>query len=146
MNEPFEQLDTLERDLLDLHAADKAGVFRRTRVDRRALLRSPRSRQTSFSFFKSYRLLVPIAACFVMAVGVWSIMFHTEVAPVNGGASLVANNSGGGSLGGGIQACVGGPGSMEDPSCSAYDYDSDGDVDLMDFSRHQMVAAMAGGR
>lgn len=144
MNEPFEQLDSLERDLLDLHAAEEAGVFRPTQVDRVALLRSARSRR--FSSFRSYRVLVPIAACFVMVVSVWSIMFHTEVDSVNGVASMVANNSTAGDLGAGIQACVSGPGSMEDASCSAYDYDSDGDVDLMDFSRHQMVVAMSGGR
>jgi hypothetical protein len=81
-----------------------------------------------------------------MVVGVWSIMSHTEVDPINGRASMVANNSTAGDLGGGIQACVSGPGVMEGASCSAYDYDSDGDVDLLDFSRHQMVVAMAGGR
>jgi hypothetical protein len=144
MNEPFEQVDSLERDLLDLHAAEEAGVFRPTRVNRAVLLRSARAHR--FSFFRSYRVLVPIAACFVMVVGVWSVMFHTEVGPINGRASMVANNSTAGDLGDGIQACVSGPGSMEDASCSVYDYDSDGDVDLVDFSRHQMVVAMAGER
>ena len=144
MTEPFDQLDTLERDLLDLSEAEGAGVFQKTRVDAASLVRSaPRHRVPLFA--RHRLLLVPAAACLIMVIGVWSVVFGPATGSRNGRTPLAGNVYSGapGAALGEFGGCFHGPDLEQNSTCTAYDYDSDGDVDLADFTTYQMAFAAA---
>ena len=147
MTEPFDQLDTLERDLLDLSEAEGAGVFQETRVDAASLVRSA-SRRRAPLLSRHRLLLIPAAACLILVIGVWSVVFGPATNSRNGGTPLAGNVYSGapGAALGDFGGCFHGPDLERDSACTSYDYDSDGDVDLADFTTYQMAFAASAPR
>jgi hypothetical protein len=144
MTEPFDQLDTLERDLLDLSEAEGAGVFQKTRVDAVSLVRSVPPHRVPL-LARHRLLLVPAAACLIMVIGVWSVLFGPATTSPNGGTPLAGNIYSGapGAALGEFGGCFHGPNLEQNAGCATYDYDADGDVDLADFTTYQMAFAAA---
>ena len=140
-NDPT-QLDAIEKALLELDAAEKAGVFGRTSVDARALLSREASAGPSHPRWLTSRLAMPAAAAVAMAIGVSSWMFTSQLnAPGNGGFGSHVVVADAGRCAGGFFGCLTGPGSSGSTGCQGYDYDSDGDVDLADYGAHQRACA-----
>ncbi len=140
-NDPT-QLDAIEGALVELAAAEKAGVFGRTRVDAAALLSGEASTSPRYPRWRSSRIMLPVAAAVAMAIGVSSWMFTSQLnAPGNGGFGDHVVVADAGRCAGGFFGCLTGPGSSGSSGCQAYDYDSDGDVDLADYGAHQRSCA-----
>jgi hypothetical protein len=123
--------DVIEAALLELKAAEAAGVFARTGVDgRRILAVDPEpaddTQSTRWSAPRTVGRWLPIAAAVALAIGVWSWMFSAEVGTVHG------RN---------FQKCFGGPTASALAECNQHDYDADGDVDLVDFRAFQLAFA-----
>ncbi len=138
MTNSREQLDPIEKALLELHAADRAQLFCRTQIDGRRLLTRP---TRSGSRHIPFRLLA--AAAVVMAIGVWTWMFSVQLAAlrqrVNGTTGAVAEVPA--EARGGFYECFNGPTDVVPPGCREHDYDTDGDVDLADFGAYQLAYA-----
>ena len=131
------QLDSIEDALFELDAAERAGVFERSSVDARQLLRQPepvgwRGRAVRF---------VSAAAVIAMAVGVWGWVYSLQWSQLRErtGASVVAELSAAGP--GRFYECFQGPTGTIRSSCRECDYDADGDVDLVDFGVYQLAYA-----
>ncbi len=136
------QLDPVEEALLELQDADRARLFRRTRVDEARLVADPVTARSSGSRRGAIRLL-PVAAALVMAIGVWSWMFSAEFAETrraqDASPTLLADASTPDP--GSFHKCFAGPTAGTSSSCQELDYDSDGDVDLADFGAYQLAYA-----
>lgn len=133
--------NNIEIALEDLAAADRAGVFRRTPMPSNVLF-SPKNGFGGYHVI-AHRLRYAIAASLLLAVAVWGWMFSSTLSSLKNAAGphqqLAANDSG--RHDDVIAHCLLGPlGSKSDP-CWNYDYDQDGDVDLADFSKHQVASA-----
>lgn len=141
MPNDLEQLDPLEQMLGELGEAEGAGVFRRTFVNSASLVGGARPRIRLFGTRKL--AWIPAAACVMLAIGVGTLALKSGVAPIGGFAQFVGNVSPAvpGELIG-FHECLGGPGGAAVNGCLVHDYDSDGDVDLADFTAYQS----AGGR
>lgn len=127
-NEP-RQLDGVEDAMLELAAADKAGLFRESRVDADMLVRQPVAARR----WRGLLRLAPVAAALAMAVGVGSWMIRTEkITPHATQITQTADPCDGQFL-----HCFSGPSQTVLASCQVHDYDSDGDVDLADFGAFQ---------
>ncbi|MGB2985611.1 MAG: hypothetical protein WBE26_06980, partial [Phycisphaerae bacterium] len=94
------QLDWIEEALLELDAADKAQLFRRTRLDTHRLVTQPAPAAPGGIRRVALRLL-PVAAAVAVAIGLWG--WRSGVGP-EGPASdaIVASHVT-------IQECFGGP-------------------------------------
>ena len=136
------QLDPVETALLELQDADRARLFRRTRVDEARLVAGRVPAQSSGSRRVAMRFL-PVAAALAMAIGVWSWMFSTELAETrraqDASPTLLADASTPDP--GSFHKCFAGPTAGTSSSCQELDYDSDGDVDLADFGAYQLAYA-----
>ncbi len=140
-NDPT-QLEAIEGALIELDAAEKAGVFGRTRVSAKALLLGRASTSPRYPRWLASRTVLPVAAAVAMAIGVSSWMFTSQLnVPGNGGAGdhIVVVDAG--RCSGDFFGCLTGPGSLGSSGCQTYDYDSDGDVDLADYGSHQRACA-----
>ena len=128
MDREFAQFDGLESASREFGEAERAGVFARTRVDARAVLRQPVSTPTIHPI--GVRRLGSIATVQVIAVGVWSWMFVDQIGKLRERAnSVVAAKPG-------ILAHLTGPAVA---STEAYDdFDADGDLDLADYRSFQL--------
>ena len=138
-NEP-EQLDAIEDALLELESAEKAGVFNRTRIEARDVLRvDPACERVGLR----RRLIrwMPVAAAVGIAAVVWTSVFdvrHGSVsppAPVVTVLDVAVEDDG---CDGSFLGCFSGPKNVIVASCLAHDYDADGDVDLVDFGAYQL--------
>ncbi len=140
-NEP-RQLDPVEDALVDLDAAAGAGVFRRTPVDGRNLLRpSPLSgwvqkRRVAVRF-------VSVAAVLALAVGVWGWMFSSELDQLRRNKASLAGAPG-------VTQpaektfteCMDGPSDVAlELACQSHDHNDDGRIDLRDYSAVQLAYA-----
>ncbi len=135
------ELETLEKALLELDAAERASLFQRTSLDtQRLLARSPQPERAA-----AWRLalrLLPVAAVVAITIGVWSWMFTHEPSALRGPntvATAPADAYGGSD--GSFYECFGGPSEAPATGCREYDYDADGDVDLADFGTFQLAFA-----
>lgn len=142
LNDREQQHDFIEAALRELDAAEHAAVFRRTAMDASALLGGASARHPATIRWARLRW-VPLAAAAMVAVGVWSWMFHGELAglrkkaqPVTGGASLTTGER---NCDGVFSNCFSGPKPTALASCRTFDFDDDGDVDLMDFRSYQIA-------
>lgn len=138
MTTEHRQLDPVEEALLQLDAAEEAGLFRRSRVDtKRLLIRSAASKPGWFG-----ARLAAAAAVVVLAVGAWSWMYHARMAELSqrvGVTDVVAEAPV--ASPGEFYKCFDGPTGALRASCRDHDYDADGDVDLADFSAYQLAYA-----
>lgn len=148
MTNKHDNLDPLERELLELSVCERSGLFQRTPIDARALLQGP-SAHRSISGASSRLRLLPVAAAVVLSVGVGSWMFQSEIARLRDGqrqgndAALVASRSNFTQFyerfTGPQSAVVQDPGVA--PANRSVDSDADGDVDLADFGAYQLAYA-----
>lgn len=138
MNNGREKLDPVEEALLELDAAEKAGLFRRSRVETRRLLRRPGPSKLVWFGVR----LVPAAAAVAIAVGAWSWMYRARMAELTGriGVTDVVAEAPVVSPGE-FYECFDGPKGALRLSCRNNDYDADGDVDLADFGAYQLAYA-----
>lgn len=119
----------------ELHDAQAAGVFRRTALPAESLFDAHATANNS-------KKRIPIAAwgaiaaTILITVTVWGLMFSSQLSKLergsNSGASIASVEV--------ISQCLVGPIPSKSHPCASFDYDSDGDVDLADFSRHQVAA------
>ncbi len=141
----------IEKLLRESSAAESAGVFHRTPIDAGRLLRE--SSQVPVPLSVSIgRKWMPVAAAVGMAAVVWSAMFYVKLSEIGEQSRLVTKrildgttpDDDAGSVP--ISVCVGGPAKHGEPNCkdSRYDFDTDGDIDLADFSRYQLAFAHPG--
>ena len=121
--------EPIESRLLELHEAQRAGVFRPTRIDAAGLLRSPAARTWSWG-----RVRWAAAAAVLLAAVTWSGFFYFNLAELRDGRpQLLAAGS--------IADCLSGPRSTLSAQCRPFDLDQDGDVDIADLSSYQVAYA-----
>ncbi len=116
----------------DLVAAERAGVFAKTA---QPVISSTVTASTQSKFF----LVSPrwaIAAALVMAAGVWTMMFRTNLSDVQN-RSRIVQMAMAIDLQSTLASCVGGPSGAMDTYCGQVDFDGDGDVDLSDVGKYQ---------
>ncbi len=140
MNRDLEHFDRIEELGLELRKVESAGVFGRTMVDGRQLLRSQAGRGKFVASLHHLRWL-SVAACLGLAVGVGSLIHRvipsdpTDVSAVGDNVAVMDTYNPGD-----FRSCFDGPSSSLTNECSFYDQDSDGDVDLADYTRFQLLA------
>ena len=135
------ELENLEKALLELDAAEKAGLFQSTSLDPQRLLAHSLPPQRAAAWRLAWRLL-PVAALVALAIGLWSWMFTQGPGArrtPNAVATGLAGAYGGGD--GSFYQCFGGPNEAAARGCREHDYDADGDVDLADFGTFQLALA-----
>lgn len=131
MIEPTDNFDrNLECRLGELNEAERAGVFRASRVDPRQLMRAGGSVRSS-----SLRYAAAAALFLVVTSGVWTAMFQWNLSSLrqDRGSNQLATIA--------IGDCLAGPRGNLPSACNTYDLDSDGDVDLADLSSFQTAYA-----
>ena len=123
MPEPHEQLSPLEQSLIELLELEQAGVFEPT-----ALPETPAVRHPAWHGLRRWALVgLPAAACLALAVGIMSFLPSAVDQP-----QLVTNGSSS------FLECwnASGPSGTVAGNCNTYDFDTDGDVDLKDWSEY----------
>jgi hypothetical protein len=142
----------LERLIAEARAAERAGVFGRTRLDVSALVGGSSleaDRPVSPRLIRFYeRALVglPLAACVAIVIGIASMHGGPMGEAVS---SPVAVLERGGDSSSSVElcsvefiaGCVAGPGAPVTADCGCADLDRDGDVDLLDLGSYQRLAA-----
>ena len=123
-NEPI-HLDPIESAWTELKQAETAGVFARTCVDTRGLVCTPIRANYPRQTQRAWLRLLPVAAGLGLAVALWGWM--SRPGQVAGHAAF--------------SDCFGGPTAGTMTVCREHDYDTDGDVDLADFSAYQLAFA-----
>ncbi len=137
-----EPLDSIEASLVELAEAQRAGVFGRTRLPSRE---APEIAPIAVRFtVRSLRRLA-IAAVIVFAMGVWSLMFRSNLSKLRERSRSpeivqVVDLS---AMQASIALCIAGPRGTVDPACGRVDFDGDGDVDLGDISAFQRSMTVA---
>jgi hypothetical protein len=130
--------DLIETALTELESAEKAGLFRATPVQEARLLTPVQSTAAPWARLWNIRLWGPLAAAAVIAVSVWGWMFQRELVSIRHQASGVSMELRLASSDlGRFADCFAGPGKSVASPCSVFDADSDGDVDLADYSARQ---------
>ncbi len=130
MADPLHPLSPLESALADLAAADRAGVFARTRLDSRTLMRDADGRSRALSLLYRFGTL---AAMLGVAVCLWVWRVSDSPTPTTQGLLAIASPCDGTFFG-----CVTGPRRTLGNPCSDFDYDADGDIDMLDIRAHQL--------
>jgi hypothetical protein len=136
----MDHLDSIEASLAEFDAAEKAGLFRRTRVDARTLLRPTSAVTRARSRFATWRRL-SIAAVMAMAATICGWMFSSRSGDVGRHSlpSVAATASAMDGCDGRFYRCLSGPSGMAAGGCAAYDYNADGHVDLVDARTYQLT-------
>lgn len=137
-----EPLDSIESSLAELDDAERAGLFGRTPLPRRAAWTAEPA-TTPFPFRTMRRLA--IAAVIALAVGMWSFMFQKNLSSLREHSHMATTVrvADPGTIQASIAQCLGGPGGSVDPACGGVDFDGDGDVDLSDISAFQRSVTVA---
>ena len=129
--------DPIEQQLVELDAAERAGVFRRSAMSE-AAFRAAVARPAPW--LTGARRWGAVAAAIVVVAGVWTWIASIELAAVRRGArsgspvALVIQRD---CRDQAILNCIGGPTRFAMSDCGRHDYDGDGDVDLADFGNFQ---------
>ena len=139
MIDRFDQLDPIEASLRELADAERAELFRWTRVDARSLLRSAAVASGTPRVFRRIRW-VSIAAVFALAATIcaWVLTTGSGLPRQHGipsGAMIASATSG---CDGTFFGCMTGPNGTPASGCGVYDYDADGDIDLVDYGTYQL--------
>lgn len=144
MENDREHLDAVEQTLVELRAAERAGVFQSTRVQNPAFTPAGVAGRVMGSRRLVTRL-VAVAAVLMLAVTVWTVMFQRELSKLRDQRDSMAAGvapSDAGSMS--FADCMSGPSVTEIPeSCLEYDHNSDGFVDLQDYGVLQLASARA---
>ncbi len=127
----YDQLDPIEASLGKLSEAEKAGVFRRTRIDARSLLHSRQGDTVARRRLLAVRW-VSIAAVLAIAATICGWIFSTPGRPSRNLTTLASNGCDGTFFG-----CLTGPTGSLSSACRNHDYDADGDVDMVDARTYQ---------
>lgn len=142
MDNDREHLDAVERALIELRAAERAGVFQPTRVQAPALMGAAAARGSKISRRLAMRLL-GVAAVLMLAVTVWTAMFQRELGRLRDQRnSMVAGVApqGAGSMS--FADCMSGPSMTQlSKGCLGHDRNGDGSVDLQDYGTLQLASA-----
>ena len=135
----LDHLDPIEATLAELGEAEMAGLFRRTHVDARALLRSASAVTPARSTRLTWRRL-SIAAVLAMAATISGWLFSSRSADVGRHSLPSGTLTASATVGcdGTFYRCLSGPNGALSDGCLAYDYDHDGDIDLVDASTYQL--------
>jgi len=129
-----EPLDSIERNLLELEQAERAGVFRPTMISATELVHArPKLTRAQWAI-----RLSPIAAAVVLAIGVTVGMFQWQINHLRQRASqsttyFTQNDS---PCEGDFLQCFTGPQDRISIACKPFDFDSDGHVDLSDYGKY----------
>ena len=144
MENDREHLDAVEQALVELRAAERAGVFQPTREQASAFMRAGVADKAMGSRRLAMRLLA-VAAVLLLAVTVWTGMFRHELGKLRDQRnSMVAGIAPGDVASMSFADCMSGPSVTEVPaSCLEYDRNSDGFVDLQDYGVLQLASARA---
>ncbi len=142
MENDREHLDAVEQTLVELRAAERAGVFQPTRVQSPTFMPA----RVAGKAMGSRRLvmrLVAVAAVLMLAVTVWTGMFQRELGKLRDQRdSMVAGVAPGDAGSMSFADCMSGPSVTEVPeACLEYDHNSDGFVDLQDYGVLQLASA-----
>ena len=142
MKNSHKKLDSIEAALLELDAAERAGLFEPTRLDSGMLLTADVGGRDTGHGRRTLRWL-SIASAAAVVLFVWGSMFSAQLDSLRksdrvADASLVDANSG---CDGSFVHCFSGPTQLVLAGCVSHDYDADGDVDLADFSTFQRGCA-----
>ena len=131
----------VEDALAELEAAETAGVFQPTRLDAEPALVGLHPVATSAG--RVFRLWVPSAAAALVVLGVWGLLFRSEVKSIQAKRDRVAQTVRVASAlpVSAFAGCLTGPNQLAASSCDTNDLDADGDVDLADFSMGQLADA-----
>ncbi|MFQ5463194.1 MAG: hypothetical protein ACE5E5_11285 [Phycisphaerae bacterium] len=145
------RLDGVERIMLDVASAERAGVFRDTSVSPQSLqvttppVSAPPVQLFGLSRRQAAMWLTPIAAAVVLAVGLGGYMFRIELdairqrrdaiiaqstAPAAGPASDCDGDF--------LRCCYGKSVTGLASRCAAYDRNGDGMIDLFDYQAYQI--------
>lgn len=137
-----EHLEAVEQALVELRAAERAGVFQPTRVVPHALMQAGVPGKATGSRRLSMRLLA-VAAVLLLAVTAWTGMFQRELAKLRDQRNPLIVGIGPGEAGSmSFADCMSGPSVTEiTDSCLDYDRNSDGVVDLRDYGVLQLASA-----
>ena len=142
MEDDREYLDAVEQTLVELRAAERAGVFQPTPVQAAALIPAGVAGKAVGSRRRAMRL-VAVAAVLLLAVTVWTVMFQHELGRLRDqrnsmAAGVAPDNAGSMSF----ADCMSGPSMTEVPeACLEYDHNRDGFVDLQDYGVLQLASA-----
>ena len=144
---PMSDNTNLERLIAEARAANEAGVFARSRLDVSGLVEKPAPSRV-VRFYEWALVGLPLAACLAIVIGIASM----RGGPMEGSMGVapsplaVLERAGEPEVVGEfcsvevIARCVAGPGSPVAAECGCADLDSDGDVDLLDWSSYQRLA------
>jgi len=139
MIEDFDKLDPVEELLRELADTERAELFRKTRVDARSLLRAVYPDNPAPRVLRGMRWM-PIAAVLGVAATICGWAFTTRTGatrqlPLPSG-TMTASATGG--CDGTFFGCLTGPKVAPPSACRGYDYDADGDIDLVDARTFQL--------
>lgn len=138
MKDRFDQLNPIEISLRELADAERADLFRRTRVDARSLLRATSGPRRTTITVRTLRW-GSIAAVFALAATICAWVFttgtgETRLTSIQIGTIASATSGCDGTFFG----CLTGPNGTPPSTCRGYDYDADGDIDLLDARTYQL--------
>ena len=136
----MDHLDPIEASLAELDAAEQAGLFRRTHVDVRSLLHSAPAVTQTRSGFATWRRL-SIAAVVAIAATICGWMFSSRSGDVGQRSfpSVTITASAPDRCDGTFFGCLSGPNGTVASGCAAYDYNTDGHVDMVDARTYQLT-------
>ncbi len=151
MTQTSHNQDWLERLMAEAAQAERAGVFQATEIEAASLLSRPAVRPSWFRRHQHALVGLPVAACLAFVAVLGTLHFGvpgtiTQVAinDSNGESSMTSNTApaAGHRTEDVLMSCFSGPGGgFLSAECAIADLDSDGDVDLADFSAFQLAQA-----
>ncbi|MBN4058916.1 hypothetical protein JYU10_00435 [bacterium AH-315-J04] len=142
MSKSEHQHDPLEQAIAELVEVERAGVFRPTRLDKRELLMDGQT-VAGPAWLKWGKHWVALAAMAGISVVVWSVMFKMQFDKIRSGRnqSVVSHAIDGRSPNSGCSGdflnCFNGPTKLAMTTCQTFDYDLDGDIDMLDMQTYQ---------
>jgi len=137
MRDEMQPLHSIQAGLEELSAAERAGVFAPTRVDTRAMMAAP-----SWSLRSVYRW-ASAAAVVALATGLWAWRVSNDQPNGPGSGPLLAHATN--PCDGSLSNCMTGPRHVLGTKCDIFDYDEDGDIDMLDVRTHQLKCQGATG-
>ena len=144
------QLDELDRLMLEAAEAQQAGVFGSTPIDVEALVAKPVLAGPAY-WYQHLLVGLPLAACIAMFFGI-AALWHAGSGP---GDDLTNGTTAVSTFGGtvvsaiercqtpeNLRNCLSGPGTPVSNECRCVDFDGDGDVDLRDLGAFQVNSSI----
>ncbi len=143
--------DWLERLMAEAAQAEQAGVFQATEIEAASLLSRPAVRPSWFRRHQHALVGLPVAACLAFVAVLGTLHYgapgtftQVVVNSPTGENNMTSDASAavGHRTADVLMSCFSGPGrGFLSTECATADLDSDGDVDLADFSAFQLVEA-----